>query len=60
ADHRADAVTGAVLAESAAAASAHLVRINPRVGSEDDVAVRSQAAAKLAGEARTRAQSLRP
>jgi formiminotetrahydrofolate cyclodeaminase len=55
ADHRADAATAAVLAESAATAAAHLVEINPAVGTDSELAVRARAAAKLAAEARSAA-----
>lgn len=55
ADHRADAVNAAILAEAAACAAAHLVEINLGVGPDDDLSVRAGEAAAAAHAARARA-----
>lgn len=50
-DHRADAVVALTLAEAAARAAAHLVRINLGLTPEDPIAVRAAAAATDAASA---------
>lgn len=58
ADHRADAVGAAMLAEAATAAAAHLVEENMNVRHGDELAIRARAAVECARAARARADAL--